>query len=133
MNFDDLEKKAREATCFLEVFRYYHGGGRVFKSGTNRDEKFLIADFYDEENREYYLAADPVTILALIDENKRLKLACDIFEKNSADAVEVDNAIRRTIVIADDTLACPPTDNETWKYRVGHGVSVLRALLEKKK
>jgi hypothetical protein len=55
----------------LMLIRYDHGGGRLFiEDGDNRD---LIADFYDEANREYYARVDPASVLALIAEVERLR------------------------------------------------------------
>ena len=47
-----LEALDKAATPDLEIVRYPHGGGRVF--GT--DGRTLVADFYNEADREYWLA-----------------------------------------------------------------------------
>lgn len=59
----DLEAKARAATPGpLSVNRYDHGGGRLFI----REPLQLIADLYDEGNREYYAAFSPSIALKLL-------------------------------------------------------------------
>jgi hypothetical protein len=64
--------------------RYEHGGGRLFIDRTQeRGGRQLIADFYgDGADREFYAAASPATILALLTrleeaeaENARLREA----------------------------------------------------------
>jgi hypothetical protein len=40
------------ATPKLELTRYEHGGGRAFVIKDGRPE--LVADYYDERNREFY-------------------------------------------------------------------------------
>jgi len=48
----------------LALIRYDHGGGRLMiEDGNNRQ---LIADFYDEANREHYAAFDPATCAELV-------------------------------------------------------------------
>lgn len=64
----------KEATPEPLVFmRYDHGGARLYK---DRDDvgRDLIADFYDEGNRELYYAA-PRLLSALCDENEALRKA----------------------------------------------------------
>lgn len=56
---DAMEKRAKAATPFCKrmVFtRYYHGGARLFIDGEAGD-RTLIADFYHENDREFYFAA----------------------------------------------------------------------------
>lgn len=51
----EIERRANEATAGGQLARYDHGGGRLaIFDGDNRD---LIADFYDEANREFYFHA----------------------------------------------------------------------------
>ncbi len=58
---DHLEPKIEAATPKpLDITRYSHGGGRMF---SGRD---LIADFYDEGNREFYVAANPEAVRTLV-------------------------------------------------------------------
>ena len=62
-----LQRLAEAATHIdtLTLARYEHGGGRLadFNDGSRK----LVADFYDEANREYYYAANPQAVLALLD------------------------------------------------------------------
>lgn len=54
-----------------DLMRYEHGGGRlaIIRDG-KRD---LIADFYgDGADRDYYAAANPATILQLLDDKAKL-------------------------------------------------------------
>lgn len=48
----ERESKATEEP--LEVIRYEHGGGRMFTPKQENGTSDLIADFYDEANREFY-------------------------------------------------------------------------------
>ena len=69
ISLDKLEKLAKDAAWQhgkrqLSLTRYEHGGGRLITSG-NEDQD-LVADFYDTDNREFYAACDPATILKLL-------------------------------------------------------------------
>ena len=56
----------RGDTGTVELVRYRHGTGRLSHGVT------LIADLYNEGDREWFALADPTTILALIEERDRL-------------------------------------------------------------
>lgn len=69
-----LRALAEAATPVLDkdLMRYDHGGGRlaILRDG----ERKLIADFYgDGGDREFYAAANPATILSLLDQIDALK------------------------------------------------------------
>jgi len=62
----ELAEKATPVLIHLDLMRYDHGGGRlaIMRDG----ERKLIADFYgDGADTEFYAAANPSTILALLD------------------------------------------------------------------
>lgn len=65
----ELAGQATPTTKDADLCRYEHGGGRlvVFEG-----ERRLIADFYDEPNREFYAALNPQTAIALLDAVERL-------------------------------------------------------------
>lgn len=56
----------------LELIRYEHGGGRLYRE----EPRDLIADFYDVPNRELYYRA-PELLNALADEVERLREELD--------------------------------------------------------
>lgn len=74
----ELKRLAEAATPTegATLNRYEHGGGRLFvalhtRGGSGRQ---LIADFYgDGADREFYAAANPATVLALIARIERLE------------------------------------------------------------
>ena len=69
-NLESITAKA-VAERSLTLTRYEHGGGRlVIEDGNDRK---LIADFYDEANREHYAAFDPTTCAELMREVLRLR------------------------------------------------------------
>jgi len=60
-DLEALAKLAQEATPGpLTLIAYQHGGGRLHR------ENVLIADFYQETNRDFYAAASPDVVLALV-------------------------------------------------------------------
>jgi len=62
-------------------------------------------------------AVNPKAILDLIEKHKRLKEACDIFEKNSADAVELDEKNRRlNKIIATFVAAFEKASEERYSF-----------------
>lgn len=65
-----LEKANRSPSRTL--IRYDHGGGRLYIPGDGDERRDLIADFYDEANREFYYRA-PENIEALLAEVQRLQ------------------------------------------------------------
>lgn len=61
----ELRRLAEAATRGATLRRYDHGGGRLaIFDGEHRQ---LVADFYDEANREFYAAASPDVVLGLTD------------------------------------------------------------------
>ncbi|MHB1937034.1 MAG: hypothetical protein ACYCOR_10665 [Acidobacteriaceae bacterium] len=70
-----IEKRLREATTKdVNIDRYSHGGARLAVLGVREKNYFgrhLIADFYDEANREFYINA-PADLAALLEERKAL-------------------------------------------------------------
>ncbi len=60
MSLSELRSLEGKATPFdsLKVICYDHGGGRVYVPGNADDStgRQLVADFYDEDNREAWLA-----------------------------------------------------------------------------
>lgn len=50
----------------LVLWRYNHGGARMVREYDDERTPDLIADFYDPINREYYFAAHPGAVLALL-------------------------------------------------------------------
>lgn len=78
----------RDAT----LMRYDHGGGRFYRE-VGRD-RLLIADFYDEANREFYFAAANArpalaALLRVVEAAKATSVAC----KLACDAKGADNAV----------------------------------------
>lgn len=71
---EKLKQAAQKATQeAITLIAYEHGGGRFYvKRGGDRD---LIADFYDEANREFFARANPSAVLSLIEEIERLEEA----------------------------------------------------------
>lgn len=61
MTTDELLALAAAATQPLKLRRYDNGGGRMSDAATDR---VLVADFYQEADREFYAALDPATITA---------------------------------------------------------------------
>lgn len=60
-----IRKAASEATPGpFHYARYDHGGGRMW---TEKDgARNLVADFYELNDREYYIACDPAAVLAMV-------------------------------------------------------------------
>lgn len=81
-----LENAAKATAGKAELRRYDHGGGRLaIFDGKERD---LVADFYDEANREYFEAVRtdaPLIAQALLDATDdlaRLQGVCESHEKS---------------------------------------------------
>lgn len=72
IDLDELERLEKAATPAgeLHVLRYDHGGGRAFAESA--DARTLVADFFDVENRELFLAARNA-LPALIAELRELR------------------------------------------------------------
>lgn len=85
IDWDELRRLAEAATPTegATLNRYEHGGGRLLIDRTQEGGgRQLIADFYGEgADREFYAAANPATILALLD---RLH-AADVLARNAMD------------------------------------------------
>lgn len=82
----ELASKATP-TQLAMVYRYDHGGGRLFQDDKERG---LIADFYKEADREFYLAANPQAILALLDRLEAVEKENQELQ-SELDKVELDN------------------------------------------
>ena len=50
--------------CTTHIIRYEHGGGRVWRE-KSPDDKDLVADFYDKQNREFYAIFTPGSMLGV--------------------------------------------------------------------
>lgn len=64
------ERAARATPGPLELMRYDHGGGRLGHFGKTSTERKLVADFFHEEDREFYYhaLADIPYLLARLDQ-----------------------------------------------------------------
>lgn len=86
MTFDlnDLEAKGKAATQpeLLTLTRYDHGGGRLL-SPEPRD---LVADFYDDANREFYFAARN-NWQEMVEELRRLERVRESFDTDGLDTM----------------------------------------------
>jgi hypothetical protein len=77
INLDTLERIARAATPDpLTVIRYEHGGGRIFLE----EPRTLVADFFNEGDREFYAAASPSTVLEMVAELRALRAVCAVLD-----------------------------------------------------
>jgi anti-sigma factor ChrR (cupin superfamily) len=61
-----MRERAEAATVGASLDRYTHGGGRMATFAA--DDRHLVADFFDEGNREHYAAWQPAVALALADQ-----------------------------------------------------------------
>ena len=97
-SLSDLARVAAAATPlqFTDIIRYEHGGGRFIRvtppnPQAERGDQDLVADFYDEANREFYATFNSRMVLALIEAawvaytlnayHPRLKALNDALEK----------------------------------------------------
>lgn len=71
--------KATESSD-LTLTPYAHGGGRLFVIGGPSAERQLVADFYDDDNREFYYHAR-TDIPRLIAEVERLRGVAEAADK----------------------------------------------------
>ena len=55
----------------FELRRYDQGGGRFMYYGTGTNDRNLIADFYSENNREFFATCSPEKVARLIRMLKR--------------------------------------------------------------
>jgi hypothetical protein len=69
----EIEARCEAATSGAELVRYDHGGGRLYKKRGSPNRE-LVADFYDEANREFYFSAR-TDIPYLLGEVRRLREA----------------------------------------------------------
>lgn len=64
----------------LTLIRYYHGGGRMYLSrvpaGLTSEDRELVADLYQEGNREFYFACSPEVIEGLLDDLDAAERLC---------------------------------------------------------
>ena len=65
MNREELRRLAKAATKGATLERYRNGGGRLAILGIPRE---LVADFFNERDREFYAAANPAAVLDLLDQ-----------------------------------------------------------------
>lgn len=64
---DLREQRAKAATAGATLLRYEHGGGRLANFGFTSQERFLVADLYNEADREHIAAeANPAHALAAV-------------------------------------------------------------------
>ena len=73
VDLDALERAAKAATPRTDKYRmdrYAHGGGRAFNDGES-GERELIADFYNEGDRELFDLLDRDTVLWLCAQARR--------------------------------------------------------------
>ena len=67
-----LAKLAAEATPGpLTLVAYQHGGGRLHR------ENVLVADFYNERDRDFHYAASPDVVAALIRDLRQSRIAME--------------------------------------------------------
>jgi hypothetical protein len=88
MDLGPIKERVAKATPEVMLTRYAHGGARAFVD--NRNIRKLVADFYDEENCEFYWRAR-TDVPALVLEVERLRAAlavevaaCDEAEQRAA-------------------------------------------------
>lgn len=79
----DDEASPRQTMCFD------HGGGRLYIESP----RALIADFFDEENRDYYFALSPDVILALLEERKADKAKIADLLENTDSQKQIHDAL----------------------------------------
>lgn len=74
LNLEAIKARCEKATesSDLTLTQYAHGGGRLFVIGGPNSERKLVADFYDEDNREFYYHAR-TDLPALVAEVERLR------------------------------------------------------------
>lgn len=74
LDLGPIKERAERATKAddLTLTRYDHGGGRMFVVGGPDAERRLVADFFDEPDREFY-ANSPKDIPALVAEVEALR------------------------------------------------------------
>ena len=72
LNLEAIKARCEKATGDLTLATYAHGGGRLYVIGGPQSERQLVADFYDEDNREFYYHAR-TDLPALVAEVERLR------------------------------------------------------------
>lgn len=115
----ELRRLAEAASVSMSgatLMRYDHGGGRL--AALDGDERRLIADFYHEADREFYAAANPQAVLALLNEIERLREALSRSEEACRTVTAGYNATRRgfkmaCLAWADLAEACGKTEEAT--------------------
>ena len=65
MNRAELRRLAESATKGATLERYRNGGGRLAIWGIPRE---LVADFFNERDREFYAAANPAAVLDMLNQ-----------------------------------------------------------------
>lgn len=91
----------------LELIRYEHGGGRLYRE----EPRDLVADFYDAGNRELYYRA-PELLCALADEVERMRKQ---EERNSTCAVCSASLLIETSE-PPHCIDCLPTDEDRERW-----------------
>lgn len=72
LNLEAIKARCEKATGDLTLATYAHGGGRLYVIGGPQSQRQLVADFYDEDNREFYYHAR-TDLPALVAEVERLR------------------------------------------------------------
>lgn len=93
----DLKRLATEANQ-VSPTPWYAQNDMVWANdgdGLGHYDAAMKVPYFQNEIAAYVAACHPAQVLALLEENERIKKACDIFEQNSADAVEREAEIRR--------------------------------------
>jgi hypothetical protein len=87
-----LREAVAKMTAGAELVRYEHGGGRLAVFGPTDAERVLVADFYQEGDREGFVALRNAAP-ALLDEREALRVELDIEKKLHARAAEAHAAL----------------------------------------
>lgn len=86
MDIKRLKKLLLEATPLPhKIMRYEHGGGRVWV-GEESGKRNLIADFYEEADRECFIAARE-NLCQLIESNEKISRALEEIENRADEGV----------------------------------------------
>ncbi len=112
---NEIRERCEKATPGPELVRYEHGGGRSYiqtgdwESLHGKRDRKLVADYYNEEDREFYHSAraDIPALLAHIDaleSERQLLIAqqekmCESFEKMGEQIKELESQIPRWIPV----------------------------------
>lgn len=103
-HLDGMCAKATPHGPNTKLMRYPHGGGRLYledMDGFARADRDLIADFYDEDNREFYYALDPETVRLVLDVVRAAQDYAEAYDdlpplgESQADIGPLENALDR--------------------------------------